>query len=571
MKKVLAVILLLFIPISAFASPSMDDFKTLPVLHEGRVEPLDSFARYYLKEFSGKQKTDELSASEWLVEMFFDPTMAIERPVFQLENRQISFVELSPMLAKTIPQLGMILGKKQSGEKLNNNEGNLLALHEKALTFLQILRSFSFALPLDISLPENDFIKGSPRFYELLALRKQIESKEITNQLVLFRQVGEQSVLVKIVPDVWAENGKAWKSPWAVFGEGAGAPQTKQLYDLWISLLKSYEQKDEQKWQSALTGLHSEYSQLRPNQVRPLALKIEAVYNAVRPVLVIAILYVLTALCFLLYYSTQKPKLLRAGFFLFCVSVICHASLMVARVYILQRAPVGTLYESVLFVPLILSLAGLIIYKARNSETVLFLSALLSAFLMGMSVPYSLNENTFAPLSAVLNTDFWLGTHVVFITAGYAWCLLASAMAQYEIASCSSKSFPKTLKIVLVAALFFTTIGTALGGIWADQSWGRFWGWDPKENGALFIVLWLVWILHALVSGHLKTMSALVLTSVLSIVVAIAWFGVNLLNIGLHAYGFTSGIVWALTLFVCIQGALIGILTLRARKKCQQI
>ncbi len=568
MRFYLLLIFLAILPLTdALASPSTGDFKALPVLHEGRVQPLDSFGRHYLKEFSGKESLNDLSASEWLAEMFFDPAIAIERPVFNFENREISFVELSPILSETIPQLEVILKKKQDKEALTQNEEDLLLVHEKALNYSQIIRAFSFALPLSI-----EGLQGNLRFYELWPEIKTLEKndKGASAQLLSLSQAGQDNNLVKIIPEVWNGNSQDWVVPWTIFSGGSGAPQTKQLYDSWIDLIKAYESNDETSWQRALFSLQTEYHKLRPQQVRTNALKMEAIYNAIHPVLLIALLYAAAALLFLFYYISSKSQFFKIGFFTFLFSVVCHLGLLMVRVYILQRAPVGTLYESVLFVPLILSLAGLVIYKVRTSQIALFLSALLSTFLMGMSVPYSLKESTFTPLDAVLNTDFWLGTHVLCITAGYAWCLLASAMAQYEIAMGNIKVFSKTLKITLLAALFFTTIGTVLGGVWADQSWGRFWGWDPKENGALLIVLWLVWILHALVSGHLKTLPALVLTATMSIVVSLAWFGVNLLNIGLHAYGFVSGIAWALVLFISIQTIIIGILTFRAKQKCQQ-
>jgi len=79
-----------------------------------------------------------------------------------------------------------------------------------------------------------------------------------------------------------------------------------------------------------------------------------------------------------------------------------------------------------------------------------------------------------------------------------------------------------------------------LGGIWADQSWGRFWGWDPKENGALLIVLWNATILHARWGGLVRERGLMNLAVIGNIVTSFSWFGVNLLGIGLHSYGFTD-------------------------------
>ena len=115
-------------------------------------------------------------------------------------------------------------------------------------------------------------------------------------------------------------------------------------------------------------------------------------------------------------------------------------------------------------------------------------------------------------------------------------------------------------------ALFFTLFGTILGGIWADQSWGRFWGWDPKENGAMLIVLSLLVLIHGRIAGSFSAFTiacGLVLTN---IVVALAWFGVNLLNVGLHSYGFTEGVALNLAIF-CLIEVLVVFVAIARRPK----
>jgi hypothetical protein len=106
--------------------------------------------------------------------------------------------------------------------------------------------------------------------------------------------------------------------------------------------------------------------------------------------------------------------------------------------------------------------------------------------------------------------------------------------------------------IVCFATLFSFT-GTVLGGIWADQSWGRFWGWDPKENGALLIVIWNVLILHARWGGLVKERGLMNLAIFGNIVTAFSWFGVNMLGIGLHSYGFMDAAFKWLMLFNATQ------------------
>jgi len=122
-----------------------------------------------------------------------------------------------------------------------------------------------------------------------------------------------------------------------------------------------------------------------------------------------------------------------------------------------------------------------------------------------------------------------------------------------------------------LVALLFTTLGTILGGIWADQSWGRFWGWDPKENGALLIVLWLLMLLHGRISGLVKPLGFSAGLVLGNIIVALAWFGVNLLAVGLHNYGFTEAIAINLSIFCGIEAFLAFVGYLWASNKKAEV
>ena len=102
-------------------------------------------------------------------------------------------------------------------------------------------------------------------------------------------------------------------------------------------------------------------------------------------------------------------------------------------------------------------------------------------------------------------------------------------------------------------------IGTVLGGIWADQSWGRFWGWDTKENGALLIVLWNAVILHARWGGMIQTRGIMLCAIFGNIVTAFSWFGTNLMGVGLHAYGFIDGGVFWMLVWTGFNLLLIGL------------
>jgi hypothetical protein len=115
------------------------------------------------------------------------------------------------------------------------------------------------------------------------------------------------------------------------------------------------------------------------------------------------------------------------------------------------------------------------------------------------------------------------------------------------------KDLSRMIYGTLCFATFLSFFGTVLGGLWADDSWGRFWGWGPKENGALIIVLWNVLVLHARWGGIVRARGVAVLSIVGNIVVAWSWFGVNELGVGLHSYGFTEGTRTWLAAFVASQ------------------
>jgi ABC-type transport system involved in cytochrome c biogenesis permease subunit len=175
--------------------------------------------------------------------------------------------------------------------------------------------------------------------------------------------------------------------------------------------------------------------------------------------------------------------------------------------------------------------------------------------------------DTMPSLVAVLDTNFWLATHVTTITLGYAATYVAGLIGViYIIRGVFTSSLTPEVGRRLTGmtygavcfATFFSFVGTVLGGLWADDSWGRFWGWDPKENGALMIVLWNALVLHARWGGIARERGLAMLAVFGNIVVSWSWFGVNQLGVGLHSYGFTNGVTMTLVAFAFSQAALIG-------------
>jgi ABC-type transport system involved in cytochrome c biogenesis permease subunit len=160
-----------------------------------------------------------------------------------------------------------------------------------------------------------------------------------------------------------------------------------------------------------------------------------------------------------------------------------------------------------------------------------------------------------------------LATHVVIITIGYSATYLAGFLAAlYILRGLLTRSLDRDTAIVLERMVYgilcfatlFSLVGTILGGIWADQSWGRFWGWDPKENGALIIVIWNALILHVHWGKLCGPRGLMALAVFGNIVTSWSWFGTNLLGVGLHSYGFTDRGFWALLFFAAFNLLLIA-------------
>jgi ABC-type transport system involved in cytochrome c biogenesis permease subunit len=253
-----------------------------------------------------------------------------------------------------------------------------------------------------------------------------------------------------------------------------------------------------------------------------------------------------------------KGLLKKTCFVSFGLGAIFHLSAIVMRIAILGRPPVTTLFESVVFVGFIAVLFSFVLEWRIKSSLGLLIGSIAGAILLLIGQNYSNDEDTMRMLAAVLNTNFWLATHVVTITIGYGCCLVGGVVGHVYLIqkiiqptnlTALNQLFRNMVGVSLVA-LFFSLFGTILGGIWADQSWGRFWGWDPKENGALLIVLWLLWLLHSRLTNLTTPTGYAVGMVITNIIVALAWFGVNLLNVGLHSYGFTDSIALNLGLFV---------------------
>lgn len=262
------------------------------------------------------------------------------------------------------------------------------------------------------------------------------------------------------------------------------------------------------------------------------------------------------------------------------VALVVHTIALVLRMQISGRPPVTSLYSSAIFIGWAIVAASLVIERMVGHGIGNIVGASVGAATLMIAHYLARDEgDTFSVMQAVLDTTFWLATHVVCITLGYGATFLAGFLGLCYVVMnirTSRTRFPgeasdrgtadlaflgKIVYGVLCFALFFSLVGTVLGGLWADDSWGRFWGWDPKENGALIIVMWNALILHARWDKMVRDYGTAVLAMVGNVVTAWSWFGVNELRAGLHSYGFTEGRMGMLMGFIGIQLAIVLIAT----------
>ncbi|MFL6542633.1 MAG: cytochrome c biogenesis protein, partial [Chthoniobacterales bacterium] len=240
-----------------------------------------------------------------------------------------------------------------------------------------------------------------------------------------------------------------------------------------------------------------------------------------------------------------------AGVSLAILAIGFHASGIAMRCMIGGRPPVTNMYESIIWVSFAVTFFGMIFFARYRTPVYLLaalpvtLTALLLVFQMPIAMPSSID-----PLVPVLRDNFWLTIHVLTITLSYAAFALAmgfghillSRYARNPRETRADAPMHFWLYRVLQLGVLLLAAGTILGGVWANYSWGRFWGWDPKETWALIALLCYITTLHGRLAGWWTQFGLVVASVVCFLAVLMAWYGVNfVLGKGLHSYGFGIG------------------------------
>ncbi|MEM1355282.1 MAG: cytochrome c biogenesis protein CcsA [Planctomycetota bacterium] len=520
----------------------------IPVSEDGRVKPLDTVARNALLQISGKQSmVDEMllesedkneadrSAIRWLTEILTGRPEARDRAVFRIDD----------------PELLGLIGKTQ-------DDGKYFSINDLAPAAAEIQEQ-------SIAASQKDD-EDQTRFEKHLL--------ELAHKVNLYRQLAS-GLRPHLIPPDSAEQD--WEPLWtAASGTGMrinDAASRRAGWATWRDVLIAFQDGNAAEINDAVQAQLALKEGLARQDVRKA--EFEQWFNAFRPFALGIALYTFAgvlALLTLMLRPVLGPGWYRSlwatGTGVLALTLVLHTGALIVRMWLQGRPPVTNLYSSAIFIGWGTVLFALVTELFSRLGIASLASSIVGVATLFIAHNLAMDGDTMGVMQAVLDSNFWLGTHVITITLGYAAVFLAGFLAILYIVlgmftplldKKSARLLSGMVYGVTCFALLYSFVGTVLGGIWADQSWGRFWGWDPKENGAIMIVLITAIILHARWGNLLKDRGIMVLAVSGNIITAWSWFGTNLLEVGLHSYGFMDGAMQSLAWFCFSQLMIMGV------------
>jgi ABC-type transport system involved in cytochrome c biogenesis permease subunit len=585
----------------------ISEFAKLPVLLEGRVQPLDSVARNTLLLIRGKStvaiepegsmsgmerafKTKRMSAIEWLLEMTTRPDTADTRKVFRIDNTELkSMLKVSDNekyfsfeeLRKDQDAFEAFLKESQ---RLAEAERNKTLEAEQRSAFEKAVMRLRGAMSTYIGLQNSLEFKGTEDFaadvaaYEkaipggVAAMRSGEDPKANDDVVVLGRALQmferlEGMAYPMIIPPTVVTNKDGWRNIGAALKEAMREGGVHPAAKAYATMATAYGKNQPDVFNSAVAQYRDSYLKGKFDQQLKKGRE-EWFFNNYEFFIKALTIYVVALLFGCAFWFTWGSWLRTTGTALATLAFIIHTSGLIFRMHLEGRPPVTNLYSSAIFIGFAAVALGLLLERIFKDGIGLVTASVVGFATLVIAHNLSLDGDTMKLLQAVLDTNIWLATHVVAITLGYSAMFLAGALAtkyilrgvfSKNLTPVASKRFTQMVYGIVCFATLFSFVGTVLGGIWADQSWGRFWGWDPKENGALMIVIWCAVILHARWGGLIRERGLMAMAIFGNIVTAYSWFGVNMLGIGLHSYGFMDKAFWWLLGYIGLQVVLIAL------------
>ncbi len=554
-------------------------FARLPVLLNGRIKPLDTVARNSLLIIHGNQTvaTEEgsLTPMDWLAEVMMKPAQADQRKVFVIRNAEtltalgwkpdagkyFSFSEFVPHLQEMEKQAA--LAQKVEAQLRSSFQRDIIKLFERLTLYHRLANSLEVKGTVDFKSQVEDLrqnIHPSP-----VPMNSGI-SAEALQSLGFLAETGYFFPIPPFPPNddplQWRRMGESLLT---FLTDGRMHPAVQA----WASMTTAYAANNPAAFNRTLDDYAAQLQRDLPGRVWKA--KVEAVFNQLQPFYSAMVIYVLIFILAAGSWLIWPETLGRYALALLGFTFFLHTGGLITRMYLEGRPPVTNLYSSAVFIGWGAVLLGIFLERFFRNGIGSATAAMIGFITLLIAHHLSMDGDTMEMMRAVLDTNGWLATHVVCVTLGYASTFLAGFLALTYIVRGAftpsldrptAQALGRMVYGIVCFATLFSFVGTILGGIWADQSWGRFWGWDPKENGALLIVLWNAIILHARWGGLVRQRGLMVMAVFGNIVTSWSWFGVNMLGIGLHSYGFMESAFPWLIIFCASQLAfmMIGLL-----------
>jgi len=573
------------------SAADLADFEKEPDIDKliERIVEKTAGARFDVQEEIEKLVSVRYPAIRWLADVMTDAPALRDHRVFRIENGEVrdtlklkrregmrySVGEMLENIGEFETQVRR--ARQMEPEQWNLYERKLIELDNRIRTFT--LLNAAFRPPPLPALPSLEEFHSDPEAFKSKVARFQAAKAEASRTL----RAMEPPCLVPVdkshesafVQDTepWKTYAMAWSDTYFTTRLGEQPPPSFSALN---EILVAYRQGEVEAFNEQLAAYQARLKSAPPAEMQPAKLAFEAKFNRFAPFFLCTGFYLAALLLAASSWLGWSRPLGRASFALIALTFVVHSFALIGRMYISRWAPVTNLYSSAIFIGLAAVVAGLALEAFFRMGIGNFIAALAGFLSLGIAYTLSFDGDTMIVMQAVLDTQFWLNTHVVCVTLGYAATFVAGLlgvlyilgglidklrdkMLWHEDNSESGKLLARMTYGTICFAIFFSFFGTVLGGLWADDSWGRFWGWDPKENGALVIVIWNALVLHARWGGMIKDRGLAVLAVGGNIATSWSWFGVNELGVGLHSYGFTEGVLLSLGLFVASQLAVIAL------------
>ena len=592
---------------------SVESLRPLLTIEDGRRKPLDSYARNTLLRYSGRERYAGQSAIDWLSRVLMVPQDTYRDEVFLVDHPEVleaigvpsrgrgrySFEELRSG-ATELEELAS-LATELAAEERSLVQRELIRIWNNLVEFSGLLAAFGFTYPDDEAFFVNTERAAEalqlpgigPYSYLDLALRRALLEEHAATAVEQHGRSGSlnetERTLLRLMQNLrgWDQNygslplpliplasseGERWLSPWQALAQSQITAQAAEELTALRDLQVAYVEKRQTRFDLAAQTLVRARDQRLGSALVIDDPVLELFYRRVDPFSYARWAYLMGTALSLLAMLVRRDLPERASVGALVLGCVIHTGGILLRMIISGRPPVTNLYETFVFVSWCVAIVG--VYLRYRGNRLGAVSGLVIAFLLlWISGKFAAEGDTLRQLQAVLDTNFWLSTHVIVITSGYSACVFAGFVGhvylfQYVEDWGAGPRLRQTYRLLIGSLAFGLTlsfIGTMLGGIWADQSWGRFWGWDPKENGALMIVLWCAILFHARL-GKMIGEYGMAVGSVIGImVVMLAWFGINELGVGLHSYGFTEGVLPGLLIYGAIELAFLVTIMLLVR------